>query len=90
MVLTFHNEGYFNVVVSMILETWTDGWLNDAVDVGVVLVTVVAMVVDDDDVVVDGVGGDGVVDAVVVEVVDEVPVLVAVVVGVPLLQKQVN
>ena len=90
MVLTFHNEGYFNVVVSMILETWTDGWLNDAVDVGVVLVTVVAMVVDDDDVVVDGAGGDGVVDAVVVEVVDEVPVLVTVVVGVPLLQKQVN
>ena len=90
MVLTFHNEGYFNVVVSMILETWTDGWLNDAVGVGVVLVTVVAMVVDDDDVVVDGAGGDGVVDAVVVEVVDEVPVLVAVVVGVPLLQKQVN
>jgi len=90
MVLTFHNEGYFNVVVSMILETWTDGWLNDAVDVGVVLVTVVAMVVDDDDVVVDGAGGDGGVNAVVVEVVDEVPVLVAVVVGVPLLQKQVN
>ena len=89
MVLTFHNEGYFNVVVSMILETRTDGWLN-AVGVGVVLVTVVAMVVDDDDVVVDGAGGDGVVDAVVVEVVDEVPVLVTVVVGVPLLQKQVN
>ena len=84
MVLTFHNEGYFNVVVSMILETWTEGWLN-AVGVGVVLVTVVAMLVDDDDVVVDGAGGDGVVDAV-----DEVPVLVAVVVGVPLLQKQVN